>query len=38
MLNYLKTTFTDTTQADIAQKKFIKDSCAYHGVRATRYS
>ena len=35
MLNFLKTTFTDVTEEDIAQKKFIDDSVTWHGQRAT---
>ena len=38
MLNFLKTTFTETTEQEIAQAKFIQDSCTYHGRRATNYS
>ena len=34
MLNYLRTTFTDTDADDIRQEKFVEDSTAYHGKRA----
>ena len=34
MLNYLRTTFTDTDADDIAQEKFVEDSMVYHGKRA----
>ena len=34
MLNYLRTTFTDTDKEDITQEKFIEQSVTWHGKRA----
>jgi hypothetical protein len=34
MLNYLRTTFTDTDETDIAQEKFVEQSVTWHGKRA----
>ena len=35
MLNALRVVFTDTNKDDIAQEKYISDSLAFHGRRAT---
>ena len=35
MLNYLRVTFTDTDEDDIAQEKYVKDCVTFHGRRAT---
>jgi len=37
MLNFLKTTFTDLETEDIANRKFVKESQAWHGGRATAF-
>ena len=34
MLNYLRTTFTDTDKEDITQEKYIEQSVTWHGKRA----
>ena len=34
-MNYLRLTFTDTDKDDIAQEKYVTESVAYHGRRAT---
>lgn len=34
MLNYLRTTFTDTDKEDITQEKYIEQSITWHGKRA----
>ena len=33
--NFLRTTFTDADQDDIAQEKFIQESIQWHGKRST---
>lgn len=38
MFNFLKTTFTDANQADLDMEKFVKESCDYHGKRATAHN
>jgi|LakMenE18May11ns_1017448.scaffolds.fasta_scaffold7278116_1 hypothetical protein len=38
MLNFLKTTFTDVTDEDISQQKFVDENIAWHGARATKHS
>ena len=35
MLNYLRVAFTDTDKDDLAQEKYVNDSVAFHGRRAT---
>lgn len=35
MLNYLRTTFTDTTAEDITQERYVEQSVTWHGRRAT---
>ena len=37
MLNFLRTTFTDTTEDDIKQEAYVSNTQAYHGGRATQY-
>ena len=34
MLNYLRTTFTDTDREDITQEKYVEQSVTWHGKRA----
>jgi hypothetical protein len=35
MLNYLRVAFTDADKDDIAQEKYVNESVAFHGRRAT---
>ena len=34
MLNYLRTTFTDTEPEDITQERYVEQSVTWHGRRA----
>ena len=34
MLNYLRTTFTDTDSEDITQERYVEQSMEWHGRRA----
>ena len=34
MLDYLRTTFTDTDRDDITQEKYVEQSVTWHGKRA----